>query len=195
MSAAVTAPDRPERPAPDRPRRFPLARVRPATAWFFLILVAYQGFHQIEHTIETVQLKLLGHHESHTLLRGIDFEWLHFGVNTVLLYGLAAVVIAAGPAVRERWRSERPRGWTFMVAALVVQGYHVVDHSVRLVEHVLSGGDRDPQGTLTRVVDPVWFHFSMNLAVFATMAIAFLGLGMHHSLRAPRGAADLPAGS
>lgn len=186
MSTAVTAPETEPSPPGSVPLRAPApATVRPMTAWFFLFLVCYQGFHHIEHTIETVQLQILHRQHAHTLLNGIDFEWLHFGANALLLYGLVAVVIGAGPAARARWRSERRWGWAAMVGAVVVQSYHVVDHAVRLVEYVAAGGDTDPQGTLTRVVDPVWFHFAMNLIVLMGMVAAFAGLRMHRSLRAP----------
>lgn len=190
MSAAVTTHE--AKPAQVPPRRSVPARVRPMTAWFFLVLVCYQAFHQLEHTIETVQLQLLGHDESDTLLNGVDFEWLHFGANALLLYGLVAVVVGAGSAARARWRAERRWGWWAMVAALVVQSYHVFDHTVRLVEYVSSGGDKDPAGTLTRVVNPVWFHFGINLTVLVGMIAAFAGLRVHRSLRAPRRPAAVP---
>ena len=160
-------------------------RVRRHTAWFFLGLVGYQTFHQLEHTIETVHLQLQHKAEADTLLRGVDFEWVHFGANALLLYSLFAVVLGIGAAARARLRRERRWGWYAMVAALVVQSYHVLDHTVRLIEYVSSGGDV-PQGTLTRVVDPVWFHFAINLTVLVGMYAAFLGLGMHRALMRPR---------
>lgn len=165
------------------------ARMRPFTAWFFLLLVGYQTFHQLEHTIETVHLRVQHRPEAKTLLHGVDFEWLHFGANALLLYGLIAVIVGAGPAVRARLRTERRWGWCALVAALVVQTYHVLDHSVRLVEYVLSGGDV-PEGTLTRVVDPVWFHFGINLTVLVGMYAAFLGLGVHRALNPSRAASS-----
>ena len=164
-------------------------RVRPFTAWFFLVLLGYQSFHQLEHTIEFVNLQIQHKAEADTLLTGVDFEWVHFGANVLLLYGLFAVVVGAGVAVRARLRRERRWGWYAMVAALVVQSYHVLDHSVRLVEYV-SGTDV-PQGTLTRVVNPVWFHFLINLTVLVGMYAAFLGLRMHRALRSrPRHSAS-----
>lgn len=166
-------------PAPERRPAQP--RMRPFTAWFFLVLVGYQTFHQIEHTIETVHLHVEHRAEANTLLGGLDFEWLHFGANALLLYGLFAVILGAGPAVRRRLRTERRFGWYAMVAALVVQSYHVLDHVVRLVEYVSSGGDV-PEGTLTRVVDPIWFHFGINLTVLVGMYAAFVGLRVHRSL-------------
>lgn len=188
MSAAVTAPETaPASPGPGpAPRRRP-APVRPMTAWFFFVLVLYQGFHHLEHTIETVQLQLLHHDESNTLLNGVDFEFVHFGANFLLLYGLVAVVIGAGAAVRARWRVEQRWGWYAMVAAIVVQSYHVFDHTVRLIEYVQSGGDLDPKGTITHFVNPVWFHFGMNLTVLVGMVAAFTGLRMHRTLLASLG--------
>ncbi len=181
MSAAVTAPEiEPLEPRPEPAARVPRAPVRPMTAWFFFVLVLYQGFHQLEHTIETVQLQLLHHNESNTLLNGVDFEYVHFGANFLLLYGLVAVVIGAGAAVRARWRVERRWGWY----AIVVQTYHVFDHTVRLIEYIQGGGDVDPKGTVTHFVNPVWFHFVMNLSVFTGMVAAFAGLKVHRTLLA-----------
>lgn len=183
MTAAVSTPERQAQPLPPDPA--PAVPVRRMTAWFFLFLVLYQTFHGLEHTIETVQLQLLDHGEAHTLLNGVDFEWLHFGANALLLYGLVAVVVGAGPAARAGWRAERRWGWWAMVAAVGVQGYHVVDHTWRLIEYVASGGD-DPTGTLTRWVDPVWFHWTINHVVLVGMICAFVGLRLHRVVLAPR---------
>jgi len=153
------------------------------TARFFLLLLVYQTFHQLEHGIETVQLNLLHHTSANTLINGIDFEYVHFGANALLLYGLFAVVIGAGARTRAWLKVNHRWGWYAMVAALLVQTYHVFDHTVRLIEYVQSGG-RPPEGTLTIWVNPVWFHFAINLTVLVGMYCAFLGLRMHQSLRA-----------
>lgn len=183
VSATITAPPTREEPEAPPPRRaaLPVPAVRPMTAWFFLFLVGYQTFHQAEHTIETVQLQLLHHGTAHTLINGIDFEYVHFGANTLLLYGLIAVVIGAGAQARARLRAEHPWGFRAMVAALGVQGYHVFDHTVRLFEYLQSGG-KDPGGTLTVWVNPVWFHFAINLTVLVGMIVAFFGLRIHEAL-------------
>lgn len=182
VSATITAPtrDQPEAPPPRR-AALPAAAVRPMTAWFFLFLVCYQTFHQAEHTIETVQLELLHHGSAHTLINGIDFEYVHFGANTLLLYGLIAVAVSAGAAARARLRVEHPWGWRAMLVALGVQGYHVFDHTVRLFEYLRSGG-QDPGGTLTVWINPVWFHFAINLTVLIGMFAAFFGLRLHQAL-------------
>lgn len=138
-------------------------------------LVLYQAGHHTEHTIETVQLKFLDHRHAHTLLSGVDFEWVHLAANAVLEYGLVAALVAAGADVRRRWRTQFPWGWRALVFAAVLQGAHVVDHAVRAAQYVASGG-ATPTGTVTRWVDPVWFHFTMNLVVLLAIVVAFLGL-------------------
>lgn len=187
MSAAVTTPKvygEPEAPEPQRRQPTP-SPVRTMTARFFLLLVLYQTFHQLEHGIETVQLNILHHTSAHTLINGVNFEYVHFGANFLLLYGLVAVVIGAGKRTRAWLKVEHPWGWGAMVTALVVQTYHVFDHTVRLIEFVQSGG-QPPEGTLTVWVNPVWFHFSINLTVLIGMYCAFFGMDMHRSLRSAR---------
>lgn len=162
------------------------ARRERRAAFMLTALVLYQAGHHTEHTIETVQLKLLGHNHAHTLLSGVDFEWLHLAANAVLEYGLVAALVAAGAGVRRRWRTQSPWGWRALVFAAVLQGTHVVDHVVRATQYVASGGEA-PTGTVTRWVDAVWFHFTMNLLVLVAIVVAFVGLrawrGLTHRLR------------
>lgn len=172
--------------APAPPRRRPAARTRSkqGVALLFLGALLYQAFHQLEHTIETVQLRLLGHTSAHTLIGGLDFEWVHLGANVFLMWCLIAVAIGAGAATRDTWRSGARVGWWGLCAALTVQGYHVVEHLVRIVQYLLTGGDV-PRGTVTTVLDPVWFHFGINLTVLMGMAVAFFGLGVYRDVLGP----------
>jgi hypothetical protein len=195
MSAVVTTSTSFEEPEAAPDRSAPPSPVRLMTARFFLMLVCYQSFHQLEHAIETVQLNILHHASAHTLINGVDFEYVHFGANALLLYGLFAVVIGAGARTRAWLRTEHRWGWSAMVVALVVQTYHVFDHTVRLIEYIQSGG-KPPEGTLTVWLNPVWFHFGINLVVLIGMFCAFFGMGMHRSLRSPqRRPATVTAGS
>ncbi|MGH9166112.1 MAG: hypothetical protein ACRDZW_11475 [Acidimicrobiales bacterium] len=170
-------------------RRTPTLAPAPARlhrgAILFLGLLLYQTFHQLEHTIETTQLQILHHREAHTLIGGADFEWIHFGANFFLLWGLVGVMLGAGAANRARWRSSFPLGWSALCLAVTVQGYHMLEHSVRIVQYLTSGGD-DPPGIVTTVLNPVWFHFGINLTVLVAMYVAFFGLGIHRSLGSRR---------
>ncbi|MEO6121345.1 MAG: hypothetical protein ABIW46_05190 [Acidimicrobiales bacterium] len=160
------------------------ARSRHGVALLFLGALLYQGFHQLEHTIETVQLRVLGHDSAHTLIGGLDFEWVHLGANVFLMWCIVAVAVGAGADTRASWRTDARVGWWGLCAALTVQGYHVVEHLVRIVQYVVSGGDYPP-GTVTTVLDPVWFHFGVNLTVLVGMAVAFFGLGLHRHVLQP----------
>jgi len=158
------------------------APLRQGVALLFLGLVLYQAFHQLEHTIETVQLQVLHHATSDTLIGGLDFEWVHLGANVFLEWGLIGVMLGAGAATRARWRATAPIGWMGLCLAVAVQGYHVVEHLVRIVQYIVTG--TDPPGTVTTVLNPVWFHFGINLTVLAAMTVGFFGLGVHRRVTA-----------
>lgn len=174
------------------PSEVPAGTARPVSCrrwagWLFLGLLLYQAFHQLEHAIETVQLEILHHAHAHTLLAGLDFEWVHFGANVFLEWGLLGVFVGVGPAARRTWRARGGPGWWALVTAVVVQGYHVIEHVVRIIQYLANGGET-PEGTVTQVVNPVWYHFGLNLTVLLAMAVAFFGLGFHRRLvpaRAP----------
>jgi hypothetical protein len=53
---------------------------------------------------------------------------------------------------------------------MLVQGYHVLEHTAKLAQHIATGAKVNP-GLLGGHVDLVWFHFAINLTVYA----AFLG--------------------
>ncbi|MBA3283289.1 MAG: hypothetical protein H0U29_13780 [Acidimicrobiia bacterium] len=147
----------------------------------FSLLVAFETFHQFEHTLEVVQLKLMGAHHAFTLFGAhVNTEWAHFIANTTVLVWIGFVLVGAGPAVRRSWRAGQPLGWHALLAALAVQSYHVVEHTVRLVQHLTPGGGR--LGILTRVFDPAWVHFSFNLVVLTGLVVAFAGLEVAKSL-------------
>ncbi len=50
------------------------------------------------------------------------------------------------------------------------------------MQYLVTG--RDPVGTVTTVLDPVWFHFGINLTVLAWMAVGFFALGVHRRVPA-----------
>lgn len=153
-------------------------------AFEFVGLLSFQAFHQLEHTLEVVQKRLDGE-SVRPLLAGVDFEWAHFFGNTMLYLGLIAVVVAHQ---RRGWAERQARNrlvWAILVAGLVVQGSHVFEHIVRVVQYVGSG--ELPVGLATRWIDPVWFHFSINLVFLAALAVGFFGLNAHRDLRLPVG--------
>ena len=142
-------------------------------------LVLFQAFHQGEHTLELLQRRL-GVPRAAPVLSGLDFEWIHFGANTLLLVGAASVLGLVGPEERAAWRAAAPAAWWALVGAVVLQAFHVAEHVVRVVQY--AGGAAPPPGLVTRAVDVVWFHWAVNLVFLAGLAAGFVGLGMHRVL-------------
>ncbi len=145
----------------------------------FAGLIIFQAVHQMEHSLEVVEKRLAVAHV-HPLV-GLEAEWIHFGVNAVLFGCLLAVVICYGRDERARWRAVTPVAWGVLVTALIVQGSHVIEHLVRVAQYVGGGGDAE--GLVTKWVDPVWFHFGINLVFLGTMVWAFFGLRLHRDFR------------
>ncbi len=155
------------------------ARRRRLAAFEFAGLLAFQAFHQMEHTLEVVQ-KRLGNERVSPLLGGVDFEWAHFTGNTLLFLGLVAVVAAYGGQGGGAWRSRSNVAWAVLMGGVIVQGLHVVEHIVRVSQYVATG--RLPVGLATQWVDPIWFHFSVNLVFLVALAVGFFGLRIPRDL-------------
>ena len=149
-------------------------------AWrIFAAALALQLFHQLEHVVQVAQAKVFGIKPAHGILGSIvDLEWVHFVYNSGLYILL---VIATVLLLRDR-RIRPPVGWLWLGAALAVQTYHVFEHVVKIAQHVTTGADPAP-GILGFVIDLVWLHFSINLAVTVCMIGAFVGLGMYKEFR------------
>ena len=150
----------------------------------FAGIIGFQVVHQVEHTLEVLQ-KRLGHPGLHPLLGGVNFEWAHFAGNTLLFCCIVAVVLAYGERGRRRWRETSRLAWTVLVTGIVVQGTHVIEHIVRIWQY--THGQSVPEGLATRWLDPVWFHWGINLVFLTSLLVGFFGLRVHRDLfgRAP----------
>lgn len=150
----------------------PRGLTRPVT----LVLLgglAVQTFHMAEHAIQVVQVYVLdSQHRSGLLGSVVDTEWVHFAYNVAVFGFLAAVWVLGRP----RGPAALPRsGASWALAALLVQAYHLVEHTAKVVQHLASGADPAP-GLLGGALGLVWFHFGINLAVYVAMAIPVVAL-------------------
>ncbi|MDP8959532.1 MAG: right-handed parallel beta-helix repeat-containing protein, partial [Actinomycetota bacterium] len=137
---------------------------------------AVQVVHQLEHVVQVVQAKLLHWDEAHGLAGAVlDNEWIHLGFNSVLMIALLAAAFGLGRSGLRRWRRRRPHGLAAFAGVLVMQGYHQVEHLVK-VSQLLSLGIAPAPGIAGRAFDLVWLHFSINLAVTALLVVALLSL-------------------
>lgn len=156
----------------------------------FAAALALQAVHQIEHLAQLVQAKILLIKPAHGLFGSIfDNEWVHVVYNGGLF---VLLVLTTVTLVRERV-ARRPIGWLFLGGALAVQSYHVVEHAVKLAQHLTTGVDPAP-GVLGQILDLVWLHFTFNLIVLLLMVAGFLGLGLHHELAPLRATVSHTAG-
>jgi len=148
--------------------------VWPASRIFAAALVL-QLFHLLEHVVQVAQGKFLGIKPAHGILGSFfDLEWVHFLYN----WGLFIALIVATIAVMRERRIRPPVGWLVLGATLAVQSYHVVEHTVKIVQHVTTGIDPAP-GILGQIFDLIWLHFDFNLIVTLLMIGAFVWLGLY----------------
>lgn len=141
----------------------------------FVATVLVQGFHMVEHILQVMQ-KSLGVSPAHGLIGAFNLEWIHFTYNAVylILLGVLFVVVAVKRVFPSLIPSRVPLLSAFLFL-VIVQGYHVVEHTVKLQQHIMTGLQGTP-GILGAHLDLVWFHFLLNLAVYIPLLLAFYGL-------------------
>lgn len=128
-----------------------------------------QAFHMLEHFVQVYQIHVADA-EIRSGLAGarVDTEWVHFTYNTAVLAFLvwAWWLVRSGRA--GSWSQIPEVSWLF--AALLIQGYHFAEHAAKIVQHLVTGVDPAP-GLFGARVGLVWFHFGINVAVFAGAAV------------------------
>lgn len=127
-----------------------------------------QILHVGEHVVQVWQV----HAADAEIRKGLagqwfDTEWLHLGFNGVVLGGLA------GGAWLYRHELARRFGplLAWLLAAVVVQSWHVAEHVVRVVQYLDSGVSPAP-GIIGDDLGLVWFHFGINVSVIAGISVA-----------------------
>lgn len=136
---------------------------------FLLVVFVVQTFHMLEHGVQVFQVYVADAETRSGLVGSVaDTEWVHFLYNTGVLAFLVWAWWALG---RASPALGRPASSGFLLAALVIQVYHQVEHTTKLIQHLGTGVDPAP-GLIGHVVDLVWFHYGINLAVYAGIAVA-----------------------
>jgi hypothetical protein len=165
----------------------PVRVVRPTVAFVIVAGLLVQGFHMVEHVVQVFQVYVLEATQRSGILGSVvDTEWVHFAYN-------AAVLLFLGALVRPLWRGRLgvdalTRAGVPLLAALLVQAYHFVEHTAKVVQHVSTGATPAP-GLVGGRAGLVWFHFGINLAVYVGQAIGVVMLaraGVLRSLTQPR---------
>lgn len=141
-----------------------------------LVGVGVQSFHMVEHVIQFFRVHMEGVPSRGALVGSVvDTEWVHFAYNALVLGGLAALLLLR----RRGWRpsgTSPAAGDRLILASALLQGYHVVEHSLKVTQHVLTGAKVNP-GLLGNHFDLVLLHFGLNAAIYLAFiagAIAYL---------------------
>lgn len=145
--------------------------------YMFVITVAAQGFHMVEHIAQVMQKFVFNITPAHGLIGQLDLEQVHFAFNLFYLSTLIAVTIGwfyYGGQITRHWRA-----FTVVLGATVlVQSYHMAEHTVKLIQFIETMMQGTP-GILGAYFDGVIFHAAMNTAVFIPVAMVFILAGVH----------------
>jgi hypothetical protein len=146
------------------------------TAYYALAaIMVIQGGHMVEHVVQLLQVTVFGVPDDKALgLLGylVQFngteEWLHLGYNTTFLIALYALAVPL-------WRVlPRIAFWTFAVACLWLETWHIVEHGVIISHVIANGGCPCPGiGDAALSISDTVLHFFYNAIATTGLVIAF----------------------
>ncbi|MGH9195866.1 MAG: hypothetical protein ACRD1T_09015 [Acidimicrobiia bacterium] len=131
--------------------------------WALIIQTA----HMVEHVAQVVQKHVLMMERAQGFLGAVfDLEWVHFAYNSSLEVGFLAVLFL--------WRrADRTMIRPLLTLLVLFQGYHVVEHVVKMIQYYALGITMGPKGILGHVVPLIWLHFAFNLIVLALVVLVW----------------------
>jgi len=151
-----------------------------AISLLFLEMMLLQGFHEVEHIVQVFQRTVLGIGTGAGVLGSVfDVEPVH------LVYNLAFLLLLGGVYVGcRRDRSAIPRNaapvMTLLTVSFFFQGFHTVEHVVKMVQFFQSGLNGTP-GIFGYWIPVVFLHLGYNTALYVPVVLAFFIGGFHHS--------------
>jgi nitrous oxidase accessory protein NosD len=166
-----------------------VSRRTPRLDALFALLLVVMIAHEAEHVAQVTQKDIL-HSTCPMECRGVlgstfDLEWVHAAYNDSILVLLVLLYVGY-----RMWRRDwRRRTWPWLALTLgifIVQGWHVVEHTVKL-DQWLENGHRSPTpGILGQHVRLIELHFTINTIVLLLVVAGYLGFGLHRRLRLDR---------
>jgi hypothetical protein len=157
----------------NRPRTVPLGD---AAFRFLAVVATVQGAHMVEHVVQLLQVTVFGVLDDDALgLLGyvVQFngteEWLHLGYNAVFFVALWALVVPLRRVLPRR------AFWTFAVACVWLETWHVVEHSVIISRVIANGGCPCPGiGDAALSISDTVLHFGYNAIATTGLAVTFV---------------------
>ena len=160
------------------PNEFPDQAPNSALALTFVVLLLIQCWQQLDSALRVFQRFLLSVPEAKGLIgQYFDLEPLHLAYSVAILWFLMVVYRLSG-AHRPNYWTRGMSAWWLITIALIVQGYHLIEHLFRLWQYIQSGLDGTP-GILGNAVDPIMLHFLASTLGFLPVVGAFWIGGFH----------------
>lgn len=152
-------------------------------SFVFLAAIALQSFHMLEHIVQIHQHAILGWsiQDSSGLFAVLNLEEIHWVYNFAYLI-LLAIIFKKCSFFKIHDRPDSYKAFVLLFnISFFLQGYHVVEHSVRLIQYIQTQC-LPCSGILGPFVDGIYLHFTLNFLVFIYPLAAFFVLGFHKKI-------------
>lgn len=163
---------------------------RPGEAWLaiggavFFVTFVVQSFHTVEHFLQLFRVFVDGVPSRGGLVGPrVEAEWIHLVYNSMFFAGIGTVMMARAAG----WGPKSSPADAALGAGLILQGYHLVEHVVKVVQHILTGAKVNP-GLAGEFTNLVLLHFALNSAIYGALVFAgstylFKSLKLSHKAR------------
>lgn len=165
----------------DASQPYPLKHVSWTATCLLFAAIVYQTVHHAEHVAQIFQYWYLGQHKS--VSRGIvfflDLEWNHFIFDSLLFLLLIPVCWLYLRSWKAAGLKPHPFTRRLMAAVLIIQGWHAVEHTYRIIRHVNEGCE-PCAGIADQVFDIplIPLHFWFNVFALTVPLLLFYWLRM-----------------
>ncbi|KAF6245476.1 hypothetical protein [Nitrosopumilus sp. b2] len=149
----------------------------------FVSALALQTFHMLEHLVQLHQHAILGWSikDSSGIVGALNLEEIHWVYN-LAYFVLLGIVFKDCSFFRLQDRMDGQKVAVLLFGiAFFLQGYHLVEHTVRMIQHFITGCS-PCVGVLGVYVDGVYLHFILNFLVFTYPFGAFFVFGFHKKI-------------
>ena len=145
--------------------------------YLFAVTLAVQTLHMVEHVAQVYQSFVLHSAVAHGLVGQLDLEQVHFAWNLVYL-GMLVYVMLGWFKFGSRMCSMHKMLGVIVVATVLLQSYHMLEHTVKFVQFIATNVQGTP-GILGAHFNGVIFHALMNTAVFVPVVVVFFCAGTY----------------
>jgi len=137
-----------------------------------------QSFHMLEHFAQVAQKFAFAIRPAHGLIGTLDLEWVHVFYNTAVIIPMVALFLYGGFYRRGGWPWAKPWLAYLFTAGVFLQGYHIIEHGFKIVQHIQTGIQGTP-GILGPFFDLALLHYYLNVFQYIPITFVFFGYGFH----------------